>query len=145
MFEGEYLNGKKWKGTEKIYDKDTGNFIFQCEYLNGIIDGEAKEYDKFTGDLLFEGKYLNGKRNGKGIKYKFVPIGKTESHLSCNKIIFIGEYIDGTKVRGKEYNYNGNLIYEGEYTNDKRNGKGKLYNNGRLIYEGDLITVLDVF
>ena len=40
IFEGEYLNGKRWKGKGK-------------EYKNGI--------------MIFEGEYLNGKRwNGKG-------------------------------------------------------------------------------
>ena len=29
IFDGEYFNGKKWKGTEIIYDQDTGNLIFQ--------------------------------------------------------------------------------------------------------------------
>ena len=103
IFEGEYLNGKKWKGTEKIYDQDTGKLIFQCQYLNGIMDGEAEEYDKFNGDLLFKGNYLKEKRNGKGIEYKFTPRG--------NKIkIFEGEYINGERKKGKEYNYDENII-----------------------------------
>ena len=61
IFEGEYYDGKKWNGTEKIYDEDTGNLIF--EYIWKI---KVKEYDKFDGELLFEEKYLNRKRNGYG-------------------------------------------------------------------------------
>jgi len=37
---------------------------------------------------------------------------------------FDGEYVNGKKSRGKEYDYNGNLIFEGEYLNGKQwNGK----------------------
>ena len=45
IFEGEYLNGKKW-------------------------NGKGKEYDEYN-NLVFEGEYLNGKKwNGKWKKYK---------------------------------------------------------------------------
>ena len=41
IYEGEYLNGKKW-------------------------NGKGKEYNKY-GELIFEGEYLNGNKwNGKG-------------------------------------------------------------------------------
>ena len=33
IFEGEYLNDKKFRGKE--YDFDFGNLIFEGEYLNG--------------------------------------------------------------------------------------------------------------
>ena len=46
MFEGEYLNGKKWKGKGKEF-----------------------KYENF-GELIFEGEFENGKRwNGKGKEY----------------------------------------------------------------------------
>ena len=70
IFEGEYLDGKRWKGIEKEYDEDTGELIFECEYTNGERNGKGKEYDKYNGELLFSGIYLNGKRNGQGIEYK---------------------------------------------------------------------------
>ena len=42
--------------------------------------------------------------------------------------------------KGKEYNYNGELLFEGEYINGIRNGKGKeYYSNGNLLFEGDYI------
>jgi len=34
LFEGEYLNGKRWIGNGKEYDLD-GSLIFEGEYLNG--------------------------------------------------------------------------------------------------------------
>ena len=40
--------------------------------------------------------------------------------------------------KGKEYDYNGNLIFEGEYFNGKRNGKGKeYYHDDQLKFEGE--------
>ena len=70
MFEGEYLDDKKWTGKANEYDEDTRKLVLEYEYLNGKIDGEVKEYDKYNGDLLFSGKYSNGKRNGEGKEYK---------------------------------------------------------------------------
>ena len=34
IFEGEYLNGKKWNGKVKDYD-DNGLVIFRGNYING--------------------------------------------------------------------------------------------------------------
>ena len=34
IFEGEYLNGKRWNGKEKKYNR-YGDLIFEGEYLNG--------------------------------------------------------------------------------------------------------------
>ena len=60
IFEGEYLNDKKWNG--KGYDEN-GNIIYELK--NG--NGKVKEYDD-NGNLLFEGEYINGKTYGKGKK-----------------------------------------------------------------------------
>ena len=145
IFEGEYLKGKKWVGVLKDYDEDTGKLLFEYEYLNGIINGEVKEYDKYNGDLLFSGKYVNGKRNGYGEEYKYIPCEKSDySYYSQNikKItIFSGEYSNGERKEGKEYNYDEKLVYEGEYLNGKRNGKGKLYdtNEYKVNYEGQFL------
>ncbi len=35
IFDGEYYDGKKWNGTEKVYDEDTDNLIFKYKYSNG--------------------------------------------------------------------------------------------------------------
>ncbi len=142
IFQGEYLDGKKWKGKFKEYDNDTKNLVFECEYLNGIIEGEAKEYDKYDGQLLFSGKYSNGKRNGEGIEYKPIPGEKADqdSYYPSGKIIFRGTYLNGEKKQGKEYNYDENLVYDGEYLNGKRHGKGKVYDKySKLKYEGEFM------
>ena len=134
IFKGEYLNGKKYKGIEYEYNEDNGKLIFEYEYLNGEKNGTIKEYDKYEGHLLFSGNYLNGKKNGEGIEYRYGP------NKSNTIKIFSGIYLNGERKKGKEYNYEGNLVYEGEYLNGKRNGKGRIYygnNLPTLKYEGE--------
>jgi len=77
LFEGKYLNDKKWNGTifnsngyvypikngngkVKRYSKD-GKLIFEGEYING--EKKGKEYDDKCGELIFDGEYLNEKMN----------------------------------------------------------------------------------
>ena len=46
-----------------------------------------------------------------------------------NKLKYEGGYLNGQRNgKGKEYDYDGNLIFEGEYLNGQRNGKGKEFN-----------------
>ena len=121
IFDGEYLNGKRWNGKGKEYYKGD-NIIIEGEYKNGILIG--KEY--YIKELVYEGNFQNGKRFGKGKQYW------------NNKLKFEGEFLNGKRFgNGKEYNYDGNLIFEGEYKYGKRNGKGKEYdNNGKIKFEG---------
>ena len=48
MFEGEYINGKRWDG--KGYNKK-GNIDFEIK--RG--EGKGKEYNYYDGKLIFEG------------------------------------------------------------------------------------------
>ena len=58
MFEGEYLNGKRWKGKGKEYNEND-SLIFEGEYLNGKRwNGKGKEFDK--NGKSFYCIYLNG-------------------------------------------------------------------------------------
>ena len=148
IFEGEYIDNQKWNGFEKEYDEDTGNLILICEYKNGKKEGKREEYDKYTGQLLFKGIYLNGKKNGKCEEYKLILKEKNNfkndyspySYKSKLIKIFSGEYSNGERVKGREYNYDEKLVYEGEYLNDKKNGKGKTYDeNGKLKYDGEYL------
>ena len=67
---------------------------------------------------------MDGKRNGKGKKY---------SHTN-GELIFEGEYLNGHRLKGKDY-IKGMLEYEGEYLfNKKWNGKG-FDKYGNIIYE----------
>ena len=73
-FEGEYFNGKKWKG--KIFIKYPDKF-----YILQNGKGYVKEYDNIQ-DILFEGEYLNGNQwKGKGEEFDW-----------NGNLIFEGEY-----------------------------------------------------
>ena len=56
-FEGEYINGIKWKGKGKKYD-NFGQLEYEGEYKFGTKHGKGKEYYG-NGRLKFEGEYLN--------------------------------------------------------------------------------------
>ena len=92
-FEGEYLNGRRYKGKGKVYNFDNSELEFEGEFLNGRRrNGKGKEYE-VDCNLKFEGEYLNGERKGGKEYYN-------------DEIIFEGEW--GRK-RGKEYSYYGDL------------------------------------
>ena len=105
-----------------------------------------KEYDKYNCELLFSGEYLNRIRNGYGEEYRLI-CDKNED--KCDNIsrknsklmkIFEGEYVNGERKKGKEYNNCGKIVYDGEYLHGKRNGKGKAYDkNGNMVYEGEFL------
>ena len=99
---------------EKLYGK------YEIKIKNGI--GRIYSLDK--NRLIFEGEYSNGLKNGKGKEY-----------YDTGKLKFTGEYINGNKIKGKGYDYQGNIILE-----IKRNGKGKeYYSDGKLKFEGQYI------
>ena len=113
IFEGEYLNGKKFTG--KGYDKN-GNMIYEIKNGKGNI---KTYYD--NGKLKVEREHLNGEKNGKFKEYYDNGI-----------LRFEGEYLNG-KLNGKFKGYydNGKLRFEGEFLNGKPLGKFKVYyNNG---------------
>ena len=66
IFEGEYLDGKRWKGIIKEYNhKD--KLVFEGDLINGKKNGIGKIYE--MDRLIYEGEFLNGKRHGKGKEY----------------------------------------------------------------------------
>ena len=74
---------------------------------------KGKIYDSY-GRLIYEGELLKGKKNGIGKEYV--------SEGTKSKLIFEGEYLNGERRKGKEYDdYNGKLIFEGEYLNGEIN------------------------
>ena len=163
-FEGIYNNGERYSGigydtkNNKAYELKNGEgyikkyylggiYIFEGEYLNGLINGKGKEY--IFGDLRFEGEYLySQKLRGK--------------YYIDDKLEYEGEFLYNKKWNGKGYDENGNiiyelkngtgkikeyndkffcsLIYEGECLNGKRNGKGKeYYSDGKISFEGEYL------
>ena len=60
IFEGEFENGNR-NGKGKEINKK-GELLFEGEYLNGKRwNGKGKEYN-WNNELIFEGQYLNGKK-----------------------------------------------------------------------------------
>ena len=179
-FYGEYLNNLKWNGTcyEEISKnkssaiseiKDGKGFIkeldfygylkYEGEYLNGKRNGKGKEYDIYDY-MEFEGEFKDGKRNGQGKEYFIQTIGEAGKYPREQRkvLIFAGEYLYNSRIKGKEYYLDGKLEFEGEYfLNRKFNGKGydedgniiyelingngkvKEYLNGDLIFEGEYL------
>ena len=111
------------------------NFYKKISRKNLIIEAneKIKEYKLNTNILIFVGKSMNGHKNGYGEEYHNNGIIK-----------FQGEYLNGKKYCGKEYDKfknrikvykndgkieeyydNGNIQFIGEYFNGKRwNGIG---------------------
>ena len=136
MFDGEYLNEKKWNGrgfdnkNNLIYELKNGKgfikdynheakLIYEGEYLNGEKSGKGKEYYS-NGKIKYEGEFLNGERNGKGKEY-------SESGL----LIFEGEYLKGKRWNGELKIFRENMI-----TNELINGNGYIkesFNSGKII------------
>ena len=134
IFEGKYLNNKRWNGKSQKYDSND-KLVFEGEYINGEKKGLIKEYYENTRKLTFEGECINCEK--KGIIRKYDSLGN---------LIFEGEIRKGERNgKGKEYKLtteNENiLIFEFEYLNNKRwNGKGRENDeNKNFIFEGEYI------
>ena len=87
----ELINGN---GKVKEYN-NSGNLIFEGEYLNGLRNGKGKEYN-YDGKLLFKGEYLNGKKwNGNGQEYVVV-----DPNCNCSVCCYYRkyEYLFGQKI-----------------------------------------------
>ena len=127
-FEGEFLNGGKYKRGREYDFK--GNILFEGEYLYDKKNGKAEEYN-YNGELIFKGEYLNGVR--------WIGKGKEKLYMR-NRLDFEGEYINGIK-KGKAYNSDGKLEFDGEVLNNQKwNGKGnEYYKNGKIKYEGEFL------
>ena len=108
IFEGEYLNGKKWNGNGRE-EWWNGNILFEGQFKEGMRS-KGKEYN-FHGEKIFEGEYLNGKRwNGKGIE------------VWDDKVLFEGEYVNGKQWNGRVMDYFIHLRYRGQILNGKKHG-----------------------
>ena len=151
MFEGEYINGKRWEGKlyrynkknklkseeEYIKGKLTGKIIQKLYYESGILkfsgeclnkekNGKGEEYSD-KGILIFEGNYSKGLRHGQGNEYD-----------STGKLKYKGIFINGKRsIKGEEYDENKNILYKGEYLNGNRHGEGVLFYKGKLKYKGE--------
>ena len=94
----------------------------KSSYIVKIIFSYIDEKTKLK--LVKRNKNLQKRLNINVINYKI---------LSEKYIIY------ETKEKGKEYDYEGDLIYEGEFLDGKRHGKGKEYDHYGLRYEGEYL------
>ena len=141
QFEGEYLDGKRWKGQTynisgiKEFDiVDGGGYVreyniygiktYEGDIVNGVKEGFGQEFSQ--GKIEYEGIFKNGKREMDGVEY--YPNGKKE---------YEGNFSLGERNgEGKEYDYDENLKYKGKYSRNFWNGEGEEYLNGILIFRG---------
>ena len=116
-FEGEYLDGMKWKGKfVKSIIQNFHQILIEGEFSNGEFwNWKGKEYND-NRELVFEREYFKGKRwNGKGKEYKW-------DHEFKLELIFEGEYLKGKRWngKGKEYKDYLTLVFDGEYLNGEK-------------------------
>ena len=90
--------------------------------LKNKLDINLEDYKKLSG------RYIIYSEKGKGKEY------------ISTLLLFEREYINGERKKGKEYDWNGNVLFEGEYINGKRNGIVKEYDwKGNVLFEGEYI------
>ena len=133
LFEGQYLNGNKF-GMGKEYNYD-GKLKYEGEFQIKIIKG--KEYyednkyryksdnsiDKFdiyaddinNDNIIDKAKIIsdNSSKNSN-------DDGNVKENEEILKLKYEGDFFDGDKIKGKEYDENGQLIFEGIYIEDKK-------------------------
>ena len=126
IYEGNFLNGER-HGQCKIHNDYKGYLEFEGEYIDKVT-AKGKKYDSY-GNLIFEGEYLNGRKwNGYEKKYD-------ESNNLEETLMIEGEILNGIyNGKYKEYYENDKLKFEGEYLNGKK-WNGKEYDINNNIYE----------
>ena len=133
MWEIYFIHKNSFKDIKSKYI-----IIFILSYLNEKTKLEIIKYNKKIQNILditltnykfWSTSYIIYESNKKGKQYD-----GNEDYLE-----FDGEYLNGKRNgKGKEYNYDGNLIFEGEYLNGKRKGKGKeYYKDNKIKFEGE--------
>ena len=144
IYEGYILNGEK-NGIGKEYC--SGNLIFEGVYKDGKKNGKGKEYERDTGELIFEGEYLYDYRN-KGKEYVKGRLEYEGQYFFYQKWDGNGYDENGNIIytlkngsgKVKNYNsYNGELVFDGQYLNGKIHGMIKEYSRGKIYLEGEYI------
>jgi hypothetical protein len=87
----------------------TNGDVYEGDFVDNKYKGKGK-YTSREGCFVYEGDFVEGNQHGKGIRT--YPDGK----------IFVGEYKDGNRIKGKMTYPNGK-VEEGNWDNDKFLGK----------------------
>lgn len=107
-----------------IINKNNQKLVsFTAEKEDVNEDGTLnKGYVKIFGKSM-EGEFKDGNLNGKGQDYK-------------DNTLFVGEFKDGKRYKGKLTNDYNNSVYYGEFKDDKFNGQGTFSWN-KILLEGE--------
>ena len=94
---------------------------------------QGKGIMKYINGNEYNGEWKNNKKEGEYFNDK--RNGKGKEYDYDGNLLFEGQYLYNFKRKGKEYYSNGKLKYDGEYLFDnKYNGKG-YEQNGNIIFE----------
>lgn len=115
-YEGTFSNGEYNGGGRLYYYADDSdrkaiyiNTVFDCEWKNGLKNGEG-EYTKYNanGDLIehYKGNFSNDLYEGVGT-WEF--LGKEYNYID-GKIVFRGLFEAGNVVEGIYYDINGSVV-----------------------------------
>ena len=106
------------------------SFLFKKHQLNMIRYNKGFQKMFLLGLKDFKrisNRYKINENNGKGREYI----------INTNILVFEGEYLNGKRLKGKEYYDDGKLKFEGEYLNGKRLKGKEYYDDGKLEFEGE--------
>ena len=129
-------NDKDINKNQIEIEKEISNKIREnTPNIKNILENIRSSY--ITKNLF---SLLNEKTKLRFIKYNKNLQKKLDININ-NYILFSRRYIIyEDKNRGKEFDWNYDLIYEGEYLNGERNGKGKEYNcYGDITFKGEFL------
>jgi len=135
-YTGDYDNQGRRNGKGKLVFRSTGD-VYEGEFHDDMFDGHGKLVFGSSGDV-FEGQFAEGKIK-KG-KYIFKEDGGVydgefdengyqhgQGQMKTGNLIFIGKWMDGSKVSGIQEELDTGNRYEGEFLNDQYNGKGEYH------------------
>ncbi len=114
---------KNNKAYQKLLEINIENFKkLSGRYKIRVKNGNWEEYNIKNNKLLYKGQYKNGKRNGEGEEY----------HENGN-LKFKGKYLNGYRIEGKGYFYNGDMFLKLE-----KDGIGmEFYEENKIIFKGE--------
>lgn len=111
-------------GILEFHDSDFGFMTFECEMVNGVINGTGKI--TFQDDTYAENVFLDK---------DYLIQGDMKIFDVDGDVVSDGFYVDGEIKFGKEYNKN--TKYVGTFLDGSRHGFGSLYEDDVLVYCGD--------
>ena len=126
-------------GIENKINFEQQDLVLIIPYAHNFIQFELKKKDLNVGDKFnyFQKIIENLQSQINHMNERIKKLENNVKEYENGKLVFDGEYKDGKRYNGKEYNKKGKLVFHGEYKDGKKY-KGKKYNErGKLIFEGE--------